>query len=121
MIEMNALLHGHHATLISWGREYEERKQQILENKPESEHAARLRCMQTLTPEMLADLPPALVQAWDAYAQAGDAYAQAGAAYDQAKAAYASELELWHSKHCAALRTPEGCPWDGERLVGIGD
>lgn len=139
---MNALLHGHHFGLISWGRGYEERKEQILRLKPEREHPIRLRCLQVITEEMLEDLPGEVVEtrrasgeAYRSYQEAVRAYGEsnhvsveAWRAYDEAYHihvdalyAHSADLEAWHQRWCSAIQTPEGCPWDGERLVGVGE
>lgn len=125
---MNALLHGHHLGLISWGREYEKRRDQILARKPEREHAIRLRCMQVVTQEMLDDLPREVAEMGRAR---GEAYhskevsleeaIRAQEAQRDAECTHSAALDAWHQRWCSALKTPEGCPWNGERLVGVGE
>jgi hypothetical protein len=120
MSDLLALGHGHHRGLISWGREREERLAQVRKIKPEIEWAARERCMWQLTPEQIAALPPDLVEARRAYDEASRAYDEASRAYVETEVAHRDELEAWHARHCPALRT-KGCPWDGERLIGVGE
>jgi hypothetical protein len=63
----------------------------------------------------------ALSEATRICTKAWQAYDETEQSAREAALFYRAELEAWHAKHCPALRTPEGCPWDGTRLVGVGE
>jgi hypothetical protein len=52
------LLHGHHEGLITFGRGYDERREEILRQKPQAEHELRFARMRVLTADEMAALPP---------------------------------------------------------------
>jgi hypothetical protein len=58
MSDVVYLLHGHHEGLITFGRGYDERREEILSEKPQAEHELRLVRMRVLTVDEMAELPP---------------------------------------------------------------
>jgi len=132
---MEILMHGHYNALLSVMplalRLIE------IEWKPVSEQALRRRLIQSVPLEALPPVFPAVVEAikaWDEVAKARDemrvkvwdnARDVAVKARDKAQnnfthlcALHKDALEVLHAKVCLA-KHPD-CPWNGERLVGIG-
>lgn len=118
---MLLLGHGHHQGLLTVGLTYSARKKMILQYKPQSEHAMRLRCMWQVTPYQYRQLPKAIREAlalWSkGYALWSNGYALCSKGYAEHRA----ELDAWHARYCLAAKTPDGCPWNGERLAGVGN
>jgi REP element-mobilizing transposase RayT len=166
------------------GLTYSARKKMILQYKPQSEHAMRLRCMWQVTPYQYRQLPKAIREAlalwskgyalWsNGYALCSEGYALSSEGYalwskgyplwskgyalwsngyalsrkgyplwskgdalrskgyalwsngyalcSKGYAEHRAELDAWHARYCLAAKTPDGCPWNGERLAGVGN
>ena len=139
-----ALVHGHHATLITWDRGLEERADEVRQIKDPCEIDERIRHMWVPTQEQIDELPREVVEAGIKYIDADREYCKkeldlirspgsveaeseyikalatcsdAVSDYDEAFVTRLSELEAWHAKHCKV----ENCRWNGEKLEGIGE
>ena len=107
---MEILLHGHHRGLLSVVESAQARIDHIKCNKPEGEHALRLRLLQVVP---LSELPKAVVKACEAWDKAWDEVrVKERVNVHIACADYKVELEALHKKLCVAE-----CPWDGERIL----
>ena len=99
--------HVHHDVLVEYCHSYDERKEFILKNKPESERDLRLKLMQPVKGE----LPVELVEAWKKYDEAREKFDEAWKKYDEARKKFDEEIEALHAKEC-----PD-CSWNGERII----
>ena len=107
---MEILLHGHHRGLLSVVYSAQARIDYIKCNKPEGEHALRLRLLQVVP---LSELPKAVVEAVEAWDEArAEAWDGARDNFHIACADHKVELEALHKKLCVA-----DCPWDGKRIL----
>ena len=123
------LIHGHHIGLLSVCSLAV--RLETIKYKPIHEQPLRARLIQSVP---LSMLPGAVILAAKALDKAAQAWREAldkpdepldklDEAWDEAEinfsricAVYKNELELLHLRLCVL-----DCPWDGERLIGIGD
>jgi len=126
-------IHVHHKEMFEWCYDYEGRVKAIKDTKPKNEQGIRLRLLELLPEEAIAELPVKLVEAckvWDeaykardeankardeaykAWDEADNARDEAYKARDEADKAWdEADREAWHDKWC-------GCKeWNGKEIV----
>ena len=121
--------HGHHENvcpLEELDGTIEERRQQIIAEKPAGEHELRLRLLRLASPEAVeawAAYHAALAPAWRAFDEVLALDQAAYVAYDAAVAAWAAAYDaavataLRPILALHAIECPD-CPWDGHSIFG---
>jgi len=136
---MEVLMHGHHNTLLSvmtLDQRLIEIKQKSIGEQPMRKHLIQFIPLESLPPEFSAcvetinawdEVVKALNKAWDeARAKLWDnarnevvkARNEARNNFTRLCALHKGALEVLHRERCLSIH-PD-CPWNGERLVGIG-
>ena len=113
---MEILMHGYHNTLLSV-MPLAVRLAEI-EQKPVGEQALRRRLIQSIPLELLPPEFLAVVETIDAWDEVAKAEDEARNNFTHLCALHKGALAALHAEVCLA-KHPD-CPWNGERLVGIG-
>ena len=133
------LLHPYHCQHIWAVHDYERRKAEILHKKPANEHQERLKWMQRVSDDIVAQMPDEFVRASETFAAACEKFDEAWEKFHKADETLKKDYEAWkkageawdksyvdwkqtYAKHEPALEAlhkqvfPD-CPWNGRRLI----